>query len=569
MPEEAGGSGAEAGARRGGGALAVGAGILASRISGLVRSALLGSFLGVGPHADVLAAAFRLPNLIQNLLGEQTLSAAFIPIYSRLLAQGRREEAGRFAAAVFALLAAVAGAIALLGVLLARPIVGFFAVGFLRDRELVASGLAAVDRFPLAVAAVQWIFPMTALLVLSAWALGVRNSHGRFLLSYAAPVLWNAAIVAAVIWAASAGVAASAERLLLAACAGALGGGALQLAIQLPGALREIERFDPRPGPVRRHLREAIAAFLPTVAGRGVVQLSSYLDQILASLLVAGAVGALAYAQTLYLLPVSLFGLSVAAASLPELSRRLGRGETESAGRHLKQSLGQAAYLNLPAAVAYLLLGLPFVEGIYRGFGGRFGAEDAVLVYLTLASYSLGLPAATEARVLQSALYAGGDARTPARWAATRVAIAVALGVPAMLLLDRVQIGSLSSALGLGAASAAATGEPAAALRLGALGLALAASVAAWVERFALRRAAGERWGRAVAATGAARYLAFAVLAAVAPLALVLSGALDGSHPALRAILLAGVFGAGYLALTRKEEPGSAIWSRLARRGSR
>ncbi|MEZ5312975.1 MAG: lipid II flippase MurJ [Thermoanaerobaculia bacterium] len=314
--------------RRGLGALAVASGILFSRVAGLVRTSVLASIFGVGAHADVWSAALRLPNLLQNLLGEQTLSAAFIPVYSRLLGAGRKEEAGRFAGAVFSLLAALAGGAALVGVLLARPIVALFAPGFLGDQERIAQGLATVDRYQLAVLAVRWIFPMSAILVLSAWALGVLNSHRRFFLSYVAPVVWNASIIAAVWWVAAGRGAAPGggeDRLLVAACAGALAGGLLQFLIQIPGVIRDLEgfRFGFRLG--NPAVREAIAAFLPTVAGRGAVQFSSYIDQLLASWLVAGAIGALAYAQTLYLLPVSLFGLSLAAAAArPRPSARRG-----------------------------------------------------------------------------------------------------------------------------------------------------------------------------------------------------------------------------------------------------
>jgi putative peptidoglycan lipid II flippase len=556
------------------GALAVAAGIFCSRVAGLVRTSVLGSVFGVGPYADVLAAALRLPNLIQNLLGEQTLSASFIPVYARLLGEGRKKEAGRFAGAIFSLLVAVAGGLALAGVLLARPLVAIFATGFLRDRDLVAQGAAAVDRYPLAVAAVQWVFPMTALLVLSAWALGVLNSHGRFFLSYVAPVAWNAAIVAAVVWIARGSQgAATSERLLTAACVGALAGGALQFLIQIPGVMREVEgwsfgiRFGWAP------VREAIAAFLPTVAGRGVVQLSSYLDQILASLLAAGAVSALGYAQTLYLLPISLFGLSVAAAALPDLARRRGAGEIADPGEGLRGALTQASFLNLPATVAYLLLGLPLVQGLFQLFGGRFGEPEIALVALVLGAYALGLPAATSSRVLQAGLYAGGEARIPARTALLRVGVALSIGLPLMLLLDRFALTSATLPGFIAAMRDGATLNPRGAtasgteLRMGAVGLALAASVSAWVELLALRRAAKRRWRSLARPRGEpARFLGFAVLAAAAPAALHFTNLLAAVHPTARAAGLLALFALTYLTLARREEPARAFASRLRTR---
>ncbi|MES1211433.1 MAG: lipid II flippase MurJ, partial [Acidobacteriota bacterium] len=145
-------------------------GILASRLIGFVRERVYAHYLGVGPHMDVLRVAFRAPNVIQNLLGEGTLSAAFIPIYARMVEEGRREDAGRFAGAIFGILLATAAGLSLLGMLLARPLVAVLSAGFLRDT-------GPIDRYELAVTAARIVFPMTGLLVLSVWALGVLNSH--------------------------------------------------------------------------------------------------------------------------------------------------------------------------------------------------------------------------------------------------------------------------------------------------------------------------------------------------------------------------------------------------------
>lgn len=551
------------GSRRSGGALSVATGILCSRVAGLLRTSALGAFFGVGPHADVFSAALRLPNLLQNLLGEQTLSAAFIPVYSRLLAAGRREEAGRLAGAVFSLLLAVAGGVAALGVLFARPIVGLLAAGFLRDRELIALGQASVDRYELAVAAVRWIFPMTATLVLSAWALGVRNSHGKFFLSYFSPVFWNGAIVGAVAWTAyrNGGIesgAGAAETLLEAACMGALLGGAIQFLVQIPGLRKDLAGFRLSLDLTSTPLREVLAAVGPTLAGRGVVQLSSYLDQLLASLLAAGAVAALFYAQTLYLLPVSLFGMSIAAAALPRLARSGGAGAEAELGEGTSRALEAAAFLNLPSFLAYLLLGLPLVEGIFQLFGKGFGAAESRLVYLVLAAYSVGLPASTSSRVLQTAFYARGDTRTPARIAVLRVMTSLGIGLPAMLWLDRHRLGEF-----------AWLDSPGSVLRLGAVGLGLAATVAAWFELAALRRAAKTRLPNLVWPSRAfLRFILYALGAALPAALAAFASAGRGVHPSARAALIFSLFGAGYLGLAAAfgEAPAKVWLARLRRR---
>ncbi|HUO86635.1 MAG TPA: murein biosynthesis integral membrane protein MurJ, partial [Thermoanaerobaculia bacterium] len=353
----------------------VASGILASRLLGFVRQALYAHFFGVSAHADVLETAFRSPNLLQNLLGEGTISAGFIPIYSRMVAEGRHREAGRFAGAVLGLLIAIASGVALAGVLFAEPIVAVLAPGFLADAD---DPTAAVDRYPLAVACVRILFPMTGLLVLSAWALGVLNSHRRFFLAYFAPVVWNVAILATLTGVAVALVsdptsgevvaAMPAElrtRLLFAACWGALAGGALQFAVQLPVVFREMEGFRLRLSTKVEGVRAAFRATGPVLAGRGVGQISAYLDIVLASLLAIGAVSSLRYALVLYMLPVSLFGMSVAAAELPELAR-LGSEDRERFGRRLAGSLRQMSFLTVPTLVGYLAFGYLIVGAIYR-----------------------------------------------------------------------------------------------------------------------------------------------------------------------------------------------------------
>ena len=173
---------------------------------------------------------------------------------------------------------ALAAGIALVGMALARPIVALLNPGLLGDAAAVAAGLRDVDRFAIAVEGVRIVFPMTALLVVAAWCLGVLDAHGRFFLSYGAPVLWNAAVIAAFVWVgrgrrrgagdrvACSGVA-DGRRLVLAACVGALAGAALQLAVQMPFAVRLIGEFRPRLALRDEWVREAVRRFGPALLG--------------------------------------------------------------------------------------------------------------------------------------------------------------------------------------------------------------------------------------------------------------------------------------------------------------
>jgi putative peptidoglycan lipid II flippase len=487
---------------RRGGAASVGAGILLSRLSGLAREQTVAFFFGVGPHADALTAALRVPNALQNLLGEGALSAAFIPIYSRLLEADRREEAGRFAGAIFGLLLATAAGLALCGILLAKPLVALLAPGFLADAGAMAAGRAAVDRFALAVGAVRVLFPMTGCLVLSVWALGVLNSHRRFFLPYFAPVLWNSAMITALllaghaagVWAAApaggqgAGTAAGPllagaalrDRLLAAFCWGALAGGLLQFLVQLPLVARVIRGFRFSISTRVPGVREALAAWGPVVAGRGVVQIAGYVDLFLATLLATGAAGADRYAQMLYILPISLFGMSVAAAELPELSRLRGEAAAPALLARVRRALGAVAFLNVPTVVGYLAFGYLVVGAVYRR--GSFGGADNGLVYLALCGYSTGILATTSSRLLQNTFYALGDTRTPAKIAAQRVGAAALVALPLMFWLDRFPVPAAFGAQ-----------PPGQRLFLGVLGLSLASGAGAWLELARLHAALRRR----------------------------------------------------------------------------
>ncbi|PAP78834.1 murein biosynthesis integral membrane protein MurJ [Rubrivirga marina] len=463
----------------------VAAGIFASRVIGLVRDRAVAFFFGSGAFADVYRLALRAPNFLQNLLGEGTLSASFIPIYSRMLEEGREEAAGRFAGAIFGLLAAVAFGAALLGVLLAEPFVAVIASGFLQDAEKLQAGTIVIDRYDLAVQVTRLTFPMTAFLVLSAWCLGVLNSHRKFLLSYFAPVAWNVALLAALFGGAylifddPLGIGAldvvpadQLSRLLVAVFIGGVAGGVLQFLVQLPTALKLMKGFRPTISLQVEGVREGIRAFVPVVLGRGAYQLSGYLDFWLSTFVAAGALGAIGYAQTLYLLPISLFGMSVAASELPELSRisptELDRFLTRVAG-----SVRQILYLIIPTVVGYLGFGFLVVGAFYQT--GQFDLDDTWQVTLVLMAYSLGMIATTAGRLLQNAFYALNDTKTPAKIAVWRVVVSALIGAGLMFWFDRF---SVNEVFGI-----PSEGDP---LRLGAVGLALGSAVGAWVELWRL-----------------------------------------------------------------------------------
>ena len=442
-----------------GGALAVGTGILLSRIAGLVRESAIAHYLGISRATDAFRAALRIPNLLQNLLGEGVLSASFIPVYARLLAEGRTEDASRVARAVGTLLALVAALITLAGVVAARPLVVLLVPGFHGDaRELT-------------ITLVQILFPGVALLVMSAWCLGVLNSHRRFFLSYVSPVLWNAALIAATIIAGRR-LAGYDDDIATWLAWGAVIGSALQLFVQLPTVIALLRGLRPSLAVRDPGVQTTLRAFLPVLLGRGSVQLSGYIDQVIASYLGEGILAAMSNAQTLYLLPVSLFGMAVSAAELPEMSSASGEQVAEHIQKRLHSALRRVVFLVVPSAVAFVAIGGAIVALLFQS--GRFGVHATDEVWIILAGSALGLSAGTQGRLLGSAFYALGDPKPPLRAAIVRVAITGAVGwIFALPLRD---------ALGYSPA-------------WGAFGLTASAGFAAWIEFLLLKRWLEKRIG--------------------------------------------------------------------------
>ncbi len=491
------------------------AGILASRLAGLVRQSVFAAFLGSSVGADVFTAAFRIPNVLQNLLGEGALSASFIPAYAKLRAAGRDRDAVVVASAVATILALVTAALVALGMLLAPSFVGLVAPGFQGARRVETLALVRI------------FFPGVGVLVLSAWCLGVLNSHRRFFLPYVVPVVSSAAVVVALFLT---GRAAGPFALARAAAYGTVAGAVLQLALQLPAALRLVGGARPTLGLASPEVRAVVTRFGPALLARGVAQLSAYIDQILASLLPLGAVATLGYAQTISLLPVSLFGVAISAAELPEMASATGTPEEvhRAVAARLDAGLRRLAFFVVPSAVAFVALGEHIAGLLFQR--GVFHRADTVWVWATLAGSAVGLLGQTMARLYSSAFYALRDTRTPMRVALLRLALTAGLGYVFAFPLVR--------ALGLGAS-------------WGTVGLTASAGLAGWVE-YALLRAS---LTRVVGPNG----LAFAVVtrlwagafaaAALGWAAHVPLRALVGDRPLLVAPPTLAVFGAAYLAI--------------------
>jgi len=530
-----------------GAASLVALGILLSRITGLVRERVFAHYFGSSNAAGAFKAALRIPNALQNLFGEGVLSGSFIPVYARLLEEKEEKLADRVAGVVASFLSLFIALVVIAGVFLSGPIVTALAPGFTGEtRELT------VD-------IVRILFPGMGLLVLSAWCLGVLNSHRKFFVSYSAPVLWSLSMIAAMV---TFGRRVDTSELAIVLAWGTVIGSALQFGIQVPFVIRYARRlsfgFDRALEPAKRVFRNAG----PIVLSRGVVQISAFIDEIIGSFLGAAAIAGIAYAQTLYLLPVSLFGMSIAAAELPEMSRATGTQEEIFAklrGR-LTGAQRRVAFLVVPSVVAFLSIGTFLVSGLFET--GAFGRPETLFVTYILCGSTLGLLAVTLGRLYSSAFYALGDTRTPLRFAIARVTVTAILGVAFAFPLRPFLVSLIGEVLRL-PIPAVETPE----LALGAVGITIASALAGWLECVLLRRALfaktgdvpigwgflGKVWVAAIVAGAAGAAFGFTfgdAVAAVLP-------TVGGLHRIGSALAVAGVFGAVYLVaawLLRVEE---------------
>jgi putative peptidoglycan lipid II flippase len=309
---------------------------------------------------------------------------------------------------------------------------------------------------------------------------------------------------------------------------GSVAGSVLQILIQLPMVIRLLGKVRFSINHRISHVRTVVNNFIPVFFGRGVVQISGYVDQVLASFLASGAVAGLSYAQILYTLPVSLFGMSVAAAELPEMSKAVGSDSevAEQLRNRLNTGLRQIAFFVVPSVVAFLALGDIIVAPIFQR--GKFTGGDTAYVWGILAGSAVGLLASTLGRLYSSAFYALRDTRTPLRFAIVRVVLAALFGylfsqqAPALIGIDS---------------------------RWGAAGITVASGLCGWVEFALLRRGMTLKIGKSgLAFSYVARLWCAAGVAASA--AWGMKFATDQFHPISQAIFVLGAYGVIYFAIS-------------------
>ncbi len=378
------------------GVLTVGGWTMASRVLGFARDMMIAAMLGAGPIADAFFVALKLPNLFRRLFGEGAFNAAFVPAFSGMLATDGPAAARQFAIEAFGVMTFWLGALTILGELFMPQMMAVLAPGF----------QATPEKFALAVELSRITFPYLILICLAALLSGVLNGLDRFTAAAASYLLFNAISIAAMIWltpyvptvghALSWGVTAS---------------GVVQLALLMWATSRAgMPMRVPRPR-LTPQMRVLLRRMAPGLVGAGVTQLNLAVDVIIASLLPAGTVSLLYYADRVNQLPLGVIGTAVGTAMLPLLSRQVRAGEAVAARGTLNRALEYALFLTLPAAMALGVAAYPIMWVLFGR--GAFDAESARLSAQALAAYALGLPAFVVVKVLAPGFFARGD--TPRR----------------------------------------------------------------------------------------------------------------------------------------------------------
>jgi putative peptidoglycan lipid II flippase len=497
------------------GAFFVSLGIFATKIFGVVRNAVIAKYLGDTPAADAFNAAARIPNLMQNLFGEGALSASFIPVYARLRADGDDDQAGRVAGGVLVTLALVVGVLVALGMLFTPQLLPVLVPGLKDETRAMATDFVRI------------LFPGIGILVLSAWCLGVLNSHRRFFLSYAAPVAWSIVMIAAFVYY---GPRQSVEEVARTGSWAFVVGALAQLLVQVPAVIGLVgRRLRLAPGWSNPNVRTVLRNFGPVGISRGVVQISNYVDIAISSLLPTGTLSLLTYATTISYVPVSMFGIGISAAELPEMSSVMGSHDERA--RQLRERLNaglrQIAFFVIPSALAMVAAGDVMAAALF-GHGKLAGRQNMLFIWGILAGSAVGLLASTSGRLYSSTYYALHDTKTPLKFAMVRVLLTSVLGYLFALPLPR--------ALGIDG-------------HWGGAGLTISFGIAGWAEFILLRRALARRIGKTGVPMSLSVRLWGAATAAGAA-AFGVKQVLSISSGIIMAAIVLGTFGLVYLAAT-------------------
>ena len=383
--------------------------VTASRVLGLVRDQVFAVLFGAGLQYDAFLTAFRIPNLLRDLFAEGALSAAFVTTFTQVQQSKGQEEAFRLSNRVATALVLVLSVISVLGWIFARSIVYWLAPGF----------YDVPGKAELTIHLTRIMIPFLLLIALAAKAMGILNARNKFAIPAIAPVFFNlGSVIGGLVLGFSLGSHLGLSPIQGMAY-GTLVGGFLQFAVQWPSLRRAGFRYRPMLSFNDPGLRQIVRLMGPAIIGTAAVQINVFVNTNFASEIVDLTTGAvlngpvswLSYAFRFMQFPIGVFGVAIATAALPPLSRSTSNPNYVEFRQTLAHSLALVFLLCIPSAVGLAVLGRPIVALVFEH--GRFTGFDTVQTANALAAYSIGLAGYAAVKVLSPAFYALNDARTP------------------------------------------------------------------------------------------------------------------------------------------------------------
>ncbi len=403
---------------------------LTSRIVGFVRDIIIARLFGTTLFADAFVVAFRIPNLLRDLVGEGATNSAIVPVLTDYLVKKDKEEYWKVVNILLNITLVFLMAITIVGIIFAPQIVKIIGFGFTKDPEKIA----------LTIKLTRVMFPFILLVGLWAYAMGVLNSLKHFALPSLGPAVLNIVIIiAALVFCPHIGV--------MGLAIGVLAGGVIQLFIQIPmlyksGMRAKIDFNFSHPA-----VKKIGMLTMPRIFGSAVYQISVLINTVLASLswiVGGGAVSALYYANRLFQFPQAIFGFSIAQAALPTLSTHAALSDHEKLKETISFSIRMTLLVMLPSAVGFMVLSKPIVKALFET--GSFTEYSTDITSLALFYYSFGLVFYSAAKVLVSAFYSLHDTMTPAKVAFYSLIINI---VASLILMFPMKLGGLALASSL------------------------------------------------------------------------------------------------------------------------
>ena len=378
----------------------IGTATLTSRLLGLVRDQVLAWLFGAGNAMDAFYVAYRIPNLMRDLFAEGAMSAAFVPTFTRHLKQQGKAAAWRLGNQLINALLVVTGLLVLLGIIFARPVT-----------ELIAGDYAAVPgKLELTATLTRILLPFLSLVAVAAALMGMLNSLNRFFIPALSPAMFNVGVILSAIVLVPVAPALGLHP-IVAIAVGMLLGGLGQIALQLPSLRREGYRYRPLLNPADPGLREILRLMGPGTLAGAAVQINLLVNTILAAGEGTGAVSWLSYAFRLMYVPIGLFGVSIATATLPAVSRHAAQNDRDGMRRTIADALRMMLMLIVPALVGLIVLAEPIVQVIFER--GSFAPADTVATAAALVFYAPGLLGYSAVRISVPCFYALKDSVTP------------------------------------------------------------------------------------------------------------------------------------------------------------